>query len=105
MGLNEYDSVESLVSDGVIGWDDQKRFGKILRGDKASTPDPEDFYDGLIMPGYSDEVLNQPNQPKKVPVPPNSISSVNLVKAFDALKEGRTVGEAKMNMNKGMRGR
>lgn len=104
MGLNEYDSVESLVSDGVIGWDDQKRFGKILRGDKASTPDPEDFYDGLIMPGYSDEVLNQPNQPKKVPVPPNSISSVNLVKAFDALKEGRTVGEAKMNMNKGMRG-
>ena len=104
MGFNEYDAVESLVNDGVIGWDNEKRYGKMLRGDKASTPDPEDFYDGLIMPGYSDEALNQPNQPKKVPVPPNSIYSVNLVKAFDALKEGRTDGPAKMNINNGMFG-
>jgi hypothetical protein len=56
-GMSVTQAVENLVGEGVIGFDDARRFGKLLRGDERFTEKGEDFYDGLIMPGYSDKVL------------------------------------------------
>ena len=97
-GMSSVQAVESLVKEGVIGFDDSRRFGKLMRGDERFTPKGEDFYDALIMPGYSDEVLRGPVAPKDVPVPPNSIRQVNLAEAVERLNSG-IITDVKMNQN------
>jgi len=103
-GQGPVEAVEALVKEGVIGFDDERRFGKLARGDRNVTPQGEDFYDGLIMPGYSGQVLNGPNKPKDVPVAPNSIRLVDMEKALDRLNSG-VVKKIKMNANYGASGR
>jgi len=103
-GQGPFAAVEALVKEGVIGFPDNRRFGKLARGDKNITPQGEDFYDGLIMPGYSSQVLNGPNRPIDVPVAPNSIRLVDMEQALERLNSG-TVNKIKMNANYGAGGR
>lgn len=100
-GTDLYTAVEKLVDQGVIGPNDNRRLGKLLRGSWDHINNVEDMYDRLILPGYTNETLNDWPAPKKVPIAPETIYGVDLQAALDALKAGRTAGPVKKVTNYG----
>lgn len=84
-------AVQELVAEGRLGPGDSKfRNGKLLKGDRESTPKGEHFYDGLLVPRMSKENMQIRGQgaPQRTPTAPDEIYEVNLQKAVDALNSG-----------------
>ena len=97
-----YTAVEDLVSEGVLGPGDNKRFGKLARANKSHFAG-DALYDMLIMPGYDKRVmgLRGMDAPQKTPTAPSSITMVNLQQALGALERGNAGTTTKFNRNFG----
>ena len=101
-------AVQELVSEGRLGPGDSKfRNGKLLKGDRDSTPQGEHFYDGLIVPRMSKKAMQIRGQgaPQKTPTAPDEIYEVDLQKALNSLNSGVAGSTVSPVVNYGYGGR
>ena len=102
-------AVEQLVSKGELGAAEKlHRAGKLLRGDHNYITDRASQYDGLIMPGFSDQEmrLRGMDAPSKTPTAPSSITYLDLDRANKSMNDSEVSPDAiKFVRNYGNSGR
>ena len=103
-GNNDYfPAVEELVNEGKLGpFQGKYRAGKLLRADSRFASGDQ-MYDSLLVAGYGQDLARRrgSNSQQYLPTAPDSIQSVDLRQALEALQAGEQGVKVKRNANYG----